>query len=338
MAGSPSAYRLPAAKGGFAFPFHDENAGPIAKIGPRSSSELLSMSAYPPAANGDTIHNLLSILDLEPLEINLFRGRSGTPGGGRVFGGQVVAQALAAALRTVEPERVAHSLHGYFMLGGDPTVPIIYDVDRIRDGRSFTTRRVNAIQHGKAIFSLSASFQVVEDGLEHQVKMPDVPMPEDLPSDEAWRDKLLARFPSAAGRDWMALRPLEVKPLFMGPGPESRLAGLGSSLWLRTRGPLPDALPIHQAVLAYASDLSLLQSSLVPHKKSVFDEDMQVASLDHALWFHKPFRADDWLLYSQESPLAYGTRGFCRGQIFTRDGVLVASAAQEGLIRPVTPR
>lgn len=283
------------------------------------------------------VETLLGILDLEPLEINLFRGRSGSPGGGRVFGGQVVAQALVAARRTVETERVAHSLHGYFLLGGDPRVPIIYEVDRIRDGRSFTTRRVVAIQHGQAIFSMSVSFQLAEDGYEHQSAMPDVPMPEDLPEDHTWRERLLARFPDAARRDWMALRPLEVKPTadptYLGSTPT-----LQPSVWVRTRGPLPDDLPTHQAVLAYASDLSLLQAALVRHGKSVFDRDMQVASLDHAVWFHRPFRADDWVLFAQESPAAHGSRGFCRGQLFTRDGVLVASATQEGLMRRVTPR
>ncbi|MFG1464075.1 acyl-CoA thioesterase II [Xanthobacter sp. DSM 24535] len=285
------------------------------------------------------VEALLNILDLEPLEINLFRGRSGTPGGGRVFGGQVVAQALVAAQRTVDIDRITHSLHGYFLLGGDPSVPIIYEVDRIRDGRSFTTRTVKAIQHGKAIFSMSCSFQVLEPGLEHQIAMPDVPQPEQLPSDEIWREKLLRRFPSASKRDWMALRPLEVKPTSLDP---SFLSGTINtsrpSIWVRTRGPLPDDLRTQQAVLAYASDLSLLQAALVPHRKSVFDPDIQVASLDHALWFHKPFRADEWLLYVQESPAAGAARGFCRGELFTRDGKLVASAAQEGLMRPVTPR
>lgn len=295
--------------------------------------------APPPQSAGSKsdVDALLGILDLEPLEINLFRGRSGTPGGGRVFGGQVVAQALVAARRTVDAARSAHSLHGYFLLGGDPSVPIVYDVDRIRDGHSFTTRRVVAIQHGRAIFSMSVSFQVAEEGLDHQSTMPDVPMPEDLPADETWREKLLARFPEAAKRDWMALRPLEVKPTadptYLGTSTTVR-----PSVWIRTRSPLPDDLPTHQAVLAYASDLSLLQAALVRHKKSVFDADMQVASLDHAVWFHRPFRADDWVLFSQESPNAFGSRGFSRGQLFTRDGVLVASAAQEGLIRKVVPR
>lgn len=284
----------------------------------------------------DHVAAFLDILDLEPLEINLFRGRSASPDGGRVFGGQVLAQALVAARRTVPEDRVAHSLHGYFLLGGDPKVPIVFDVDRIRDGRSFTTRRVVAIQHGRAIFSMSVSYQVEEAGFEHQSAMPDVLMPEQLPGDEVWREKLLARYPSSATRGWMALRPLEIKPTSL----DSPYVGGGGqptrpSLWIRVRGRMPDDLPAHQAVLTYASDLSLLQAALLPHGKSVFDTDLQVASLDHALWFHRRFRADEWLLYVQESPAAFGARGFCRGEFFTRDGLLVASVTQEGLIRPV---
>ncbi|GGF89096.1 acyl-CoA thioesterase II [Azorhizobium oxalatiphilum] len=280
------------------------------------------------------VDTLLAILDLEPLEINLFRGRSGSPGGGRVFGGQVVAQALVAAERTVDGDRPAHSLHGYFLLGGDPRIPIVYEVDRIRDGKSFTTRRVVAIQHGKAIFSMAVSFQVREDGISHQDVMPKVPQPEELPSDTTWREQLLARFPASASRDWMALQAIEVKPVGMTP---AFLAGEATDvkpgIWLRAKEKLPDDEAVHRAILSYASDLSLLQAALVPHGRSVFDPDLQVASLDHALWFHRPFRADEWLLYVQDSPSAQASRGFCRGAIYTREGVLVASAVQEGLMR-----
>ncbi len=284
------------------------------------------------------VAKLLDILDLEPLEINLFRGRSIAPTGGRVFGGQVISQALTAARRTVPADRIAHSMHAYFLLPGDPSIPIIYEVERIRDGRSFTTRRVVAIQHGKAIFFTSVSFQVEEEGLVHQASMPHVPMPEDLPSDEMWRNRLVERYPRAAVRDWMALRPLEIKPAgfdsaFIGGQDKTPLP----ALWLRTRDRLPDDLAVHQAVVAYASDLSLLQAALLPHGKSVLDPDMQCASLDHGLWFHRRFRADEWLLYVQDSPAAFGSRGFCRGQLFTRDGVLVASATQEGLMRQILP-
>ncbi len=283
------------------------------------------------------IEALLSILDLEPLEINLFRGRTAGQANNRVFGGQVIAQALVAARRTVKEQRLAHSLHGYFLLPGDPTIPIIYDVERIRDGGSFTTRRVVAIQRGEAIFSMAASFQTFGEGLEHQSTMPDVPMPEDLPPDSVWREKLLEHFPAAAGRGWMALRPLEVRPVGDMPYLGTKSSGR-SAIWLRTTARLPDDLPTHQAVVAYASDLTLIQGALLPHGRSVFDGTLQVASLDHALWFHRPFRADEWLLYAQDTPSAGAQRGFSRGELFTRDGVLVASTAQEGLMRPVVPR
>jgi len=277
---------------------------------------------------------LTTILDLEQLELNLFRGRNGRPDGRRrVFGGQVIAQALVAARRTVPLDRVTHSLHGYFLLGGDPSLPTIYDVERVRDGRSFSTRRVVAIQHGKAIFTMSASFHVPEAGLSHQVAMPQVPPPEALPEDEGWRERIVARFPHAARRDWMVMRALDVRPV----GPRMSFEGIRSTapdgIWMRSRARLPDPLPIHQAVLAYASDMSLLQASLLPHGRSVLELELQVASLDHALWFHQPFRADEWLLFAQDSPLSGGARGFCRGQFFDRAGRLVASVAQEGLIR-----
>lgn len=328
--------------GGRAVAFSSEarraRRGPIERAMTEPSPADMPAAQTPSGDRQSDVDALLGILDLEQLEINLFRGRSGSPGGGRVFGGQVIAQALVAARRTVDPARVVHSLHGYFLLGGDPSIPIVYDVERIRDGKSFTTRRVVAIQHGRAIFFMSASFQIVEEGLTHQAKMPHVPMPEDLPPDEVWRERLLKRFPAASLRDWMALRPLEVKPIILDGSYAAHSPDAKASLWLRARGCLPDDLPTHQAVLAYASDLSLLQAALVPHGRSVFDADLQCASLDHALWLHQPFRADEWLLYSQESPMATGARGFCRGQLFTRDGVLVASSAQEGLMRPVAPR
>ncbi len=279
-------------------------------------------------------NRLLSILDLEPLEINLFRSRSGSVGLERVFGGQVIAQALAAANRTVDPSRVAHSLHAYFLLAGDPKAPIVYDVDRIRDGRSFTTRRVVAIQHGRAIFSLAASYQKTEDGPEHQLSVaPDVPRPDEVPGDEVWRQRFEARLPPGLDREWMPMNLLEARPtsslVTLADGTEMRLP----AVWMRVRGQLPDDLPTHQAALAYASDFSLLQAALGVHGYAVYDPSLQVASLDHGLWFHRPFRADQWLLYAQRSPIARNARGFCSGELFTEDGVLVASAVQEGLIR-----
>ena len=281
------------------------------------------------------VQEVLDILDLEPLEVNLFRGRSPQSRWQRVFGGQVIGQALVAACRTVEEvaERPPHSLHAYFLLAGDPKVPIIYEVDRIRDGRSFATRRVVAIQHGHAIFTMAVSFHVAEPGLDHQAEMPDVPGPEQLPSDAEIRERVLPMMPDPVRRYYERERPIELRPVeferYLGTKfPDGRF-----NVWIRTTGPLPDAAAIHQCVLAYASDMMLLDAALIPHGRTVFEKTIMAASLDHALWFHRPFRADDWLLYAQDSPNASGARGFSRGLIFARDGTLVASVAQEGLIR-----
>jgi acyl-CoA thioesterase-2 len=278
------------------------------------------------------VQDLLAILDLEVLEQNLFRGRSPQAGWQRVFGGQVIGQALVAASRTVEG-RSPHSLHGYFLLPGDPKVPIIYDVERIRDGRSFTTRRVKAIQHGQPIFTLSASFHVEEPGLSHQMAMPDVPKPDQLPTESDIRERVMPLMPDPVRAYFERERPIELRPVefkryMTRDGLEPYF-----NVWIRATGTLPDDPAIHQAVLAYASDMTLLDSTLVAHGRTVFEREIQAASLDHALWFHRPFRADEWLLYAQDSPFAGGARGFARGSIFTSDGVLVASVAQEGLIR-----
>jgi acyl-CoA thioesterase-2 len=278
------------------------------------------------------VADLLSILDLEPLEHNLFRGQSPKSGWQRVFGGQVIGQALVAATRTVEG-RHPHSLHGYFMLPGDPKVPIIYEVDRIRDGRSFTTRRVVAIQHGQAIFSMSASFQVDEDGFDHQAPMPKVPGPDELPSEEEVKADLMPLMPEPMRTYYERARPIEIRPVEIERYMSREPRAPQFHVWIKTTGPLPDIPAIHQCVLAYASDMTLLDTSLVPHGRTVFEPTIQPASLDHALWFHRPFRADQWLLYAQDTPNASGARGFSRGLIFTRDGKLVASVAQEGLIR-----
>jgi acyl-CoA thioesterase-2 len=281
------------------------------------------------------VQEVLDILDLEPLEVNLFRGRSPQSRWQRVFGGQVIGQALVAACRTVEDvtARPPHSLHAYFLLGGDPKVPIIYEVDRIRDGKSFTTRNVKAIQHGHAIFSMSVSFHTAEPGLNHQVKMPDVPRPDELPSDEELKDRIYPLLPEPARRYYERERPIEFRPVEF-----SRYLGEKSEngrfdIWIRATGRLPDEPAIHQCVLAYASDMMLLDAALIPHGRSVFSEDIMAASLDHALWFHRPFRADEWLLYAQDSPSLADSRGFSRGLIFAGDGTLVASVAQEGLLR-----
>ncbi|MDJ1158674.1 acyl-CoA thioesterase II [Chelatococcus sp. SYSU_G07232] len=278
------------------------------------------------------IDNLLAILDLEPLEHNLFRGRSPQVGWQRVFGGQVIGQALVAATRTVDGRR-PHSLHAYFLLPGDPKVPIIYEVDRIRDGKSFTTRRVVAIQHGQAIFSMSASFHVQEAGFDHQMEMPDMPPPEALPSDEEIKTRVLPLMPDPVRAYYERERPIELKPVEFKRYLSRDGMAPSFNVWIRTTGRLPDDPAIHQCVLAYASDMTLLDTSLVPHGRTVFERSIQAASLDHALWFHRPFRADDWLLYTQDTPSAGGARGFARGLIYDRAGRLVASVAQEGLIR-----
>lgn len=280
------------------------------------------------------VTDLLTSLDLEPLELDLYRGLSPQVGWQRVFGGQVIGQSLVAAARTVDGRNV-HSLHGYFMRPGDPEIPIIYQVERIRDGRSFTTRRVVAIQHGKAIFSMSASFQVEEESPTHQIDLPDgLPMPEDLPSEQEFKERIVEGAPENVRRYWQRERPIERRPVDLRHYTSREKLDPHQYVWVRTTGPLPPQPEIHSCVLAYASDLTLLDTALFPHGTSVFDRDLQIASLDHAMWFHRPFRADEWLLYAQDSPWTGGARGFTRGLVYTRDGVLVASVAQEGLIRP----
>jgi acyl-CoA thioesterase-2 len=277
---------------------------------------------------------LLELLRLEAIEVNLFRGQSQDLGWGTVFGGQVLGQSLSAAARTVPDDRLVHSLHGYFLRQGDVRRPIVYEVDRIRDGRSFTTRRVVAIQGGQAIFSLSASFQVAETGFEHQDTAPvDVPAPEALVPDteaaRAWADAL----PEPIRRRVLAERPIEarsiepVNPIEPGVRPPSR------RVWVRAVDPLPDDPALHRYLLAYASDFHFLTSALLPHGVTWAMPGMQVASLDHAMWFHRPFRMDDWLLHVIDSPSASGGRALVRGAFFDRGGQLVASSAQEGLIR-----
>jgi len=278
------------------------------------------------------VEALLSILDLETLEVNLFRGRSPKDSWQRVFGGQVIGQALVAAARTVEG-RLAHSLHAYFLLPGDPQCPIIYEVDRIRDGSSFTTRRVKAIQHGQAIFAMSASFHRAEEGFSHQSEMPKVPDPESLPSEEELKQRLLPKLPEAMRIYWERERPIELRPVDISRYLSQEKRPPIQNLWFRANGKLPDDVQLHQCVLAYASDFSLLDTALMAHGRMLFDPRLMLASLDHGLWFHRDFRADEWLLYAQDSPSAQGARGFCRGSIFSREGTLVASVAQEGMIR-----
>ncbi len=279
--------------------------------------------------------DLVANLDLETIEVDIFRGRSPQKGWKRVFGGQVIAQALVAASRPVEG-RAPHSLHASFILPGDPLVPIVFEVDRIRDGKSFTTRRVVAIQHGKAIFSLSASFQIDEQGVEHGLPMPAAPDPDTLPdpidllrsAGEAAQQRLQAFFDR--------IRPIEVRPIDLSryaPGARGVPREPRQSLWIRIAGRLPDDPAAHRAALAFLSDMTLLDTALAAHGFSVSDPEFQVASLDHALWFHRPCRADEWLLYVQDSPNSGGSRALTRGLLYSRAGALVASVVQEGLIR-----
>ena len=287
----------------------------------------------------NVLDELVTLLALERIEENLFRGQSQDPGWGTVFGGQVLGQALFAASQTAPADREPHSLHAYFLRTGDVSKPIVYDVDRIRDGGSFTTRRVVAIQSGHAIFNMAVSFQKHEEGFEHQDPMPDVPPPEEVPSDQERILAAAAKLPPAFLERFGGVRPFEVRsadsiddPFHPSPMPPTR------RVWLRTTSPLPDDPAMHRALLAYASDHSFLGTALFPHGVSFFMRSIQIASLDHVMWFHAPFRADEWLLHAIDSPRARGGRGLVRGQVFTRDGRLVASTAQEGLIRRKTEK
>lgn len=280
-----------------------------------------------------SIEEVLELLNLEAIEVNIFRGVSPKDRWQRVFGGQVLGQALVAAYRTVNG-RVCHSLHAYFIRPGDPKVPILYEVDRARDGRTFTTRRVIAIQHGEQIFNMAVSFHVPEAGLEHQFDMPNVVGPEGLETEDARRKRLAHQLPEAVREHFMRPGPIDVRPVeddddLMNPAKTVPY----QNVWIKAKGAMPDDLALHQCVLAYASDMTLLDTCLLPHGISWFSGRLQSASLDHAMWFHHPLRIDDWLLYAQDSPSAAGARGFNRGSLFARDGKLVASVAQEGLIR-----
>ena len=281
----------------------------------------------------NAVNDLIGLLDLEEIEKNHYRATSPNEGWQRVYGGQVLGQALVAASRTVPEDRIAHSLHGYFLRPGDTSVPILYTVDRIRDGKSFTTRRVVAIQHGRAIFNMSISFQIPEEGFDHQLPMPECPRPDNLKTEDELRREWVQELPQDFDDSFFRERPIEVRPIdpmnmFK---PEKRPPQ--QLCWMKARDTLPDDPRLHQCVLAYLSDWSLLDTSTLPHGINFTQDNLQVASLDHAMWFHRPFRADEWLLYVQDSPSASGARGLNRGLIYTQSGELVASAAQEGLIR-----
>lgn len=284
------------------------------------------------------METLLDILDLDAVEGDpaRFVGRSPQAGWQRVFGGQVIGQALAAAQRTIAKERPVHSLHCYFMRPGDPSVPIEYEVNLMRDGGSFSTRHVLAYQRSKPIFSLSASFQRDEPGLEHAFAMPaDVPPPEKLMGEKELIAQFIDDVPPNVRRYWGRERPIELRPVSLVHYMSSEPLPPRQDVWVRATGPVPDDRATQAAVLAYLSDMTLLDTSLFIHGRSIFDPTLQVASIDHAMWFHRPDRLDDWLLYTQDSPNTSGARGFTRGSLYNRDGQLVASVAQEGLIRPI---
>ncbi len=294
-------------------------------------AELRAGSADVPATGQPVLDRLVALLDLERIEENIFRGVSPAPSPVRVFGGQVAGQALVAAGRTVPAERKVHSLHAYFIRPGDPSVPIVYEVDRIRDGRSFTTRRVIAVQRGKAIFSLSASFQAPEPGVEHAEPMPAVPDPETLPT----RAVTMGRYAAKLGDFARLPRPIDIRYVTDPPW-EQRDRGPSearSQVWMRADGRLPDDELLHVCVLTYASDMTLLDSVLVRHGAYWGLDKVLGASLDHALWFHRPFRADEWFLYDCVSPSASGSRGLATGRFFAQDGTLIATVVQEGLLR-----
>ena len=283
----------------------------------------------------DSLDNLLNLLDLEQIEMDIFRGQSPDETVQRVFGGQVAGQALVAAGRTVPGGRPVHSLHAYFIRPGDPSVPLVYTVDRVRDGRSFTTRRVTAIQHGKPIFTLSASFHREEAGLEHAVPMPAAPPPETLRSNaDRMAEAAGGQLPDHAGINAIDLRSVGPLSIELGIDPSLRGAGTFSNLvWVRVTEKLPDDPLLHVCLMTYVSDMTLLETIVLEQGRSWFDGRLEGASLDHAMWFHRPFRADRWLLYAQESPVAAGARGLVRGQVFTAEGDLVVSVMQEGLVR-----
>lgn len=294
------------------------------------------MSTDAPRPSPETfLRELIAQLDLENLEVNLFRGSSRDLGGRSVFGGQVIGQAIVAATRTIEG-RIPHSLHAYFLLPGDMNAPIVYEVDRIRDGGSFSARRVQAIQHGRPILSMIASFQVPEDGLEHQTPMPDVPPPEALQSTAELIPQWIAEAGEVHPRILASLKRAEVlefRPVYPWSPLTPHVTEPRQAIWFRIGQNLPDDPILHACLLAYASDFNLVGTALRPHGKSWYSPDMVVASLDHALWFHRELRVDDWLLYSMDSPSSGGARGMTRGQVFDRQGRLVASVAQEGLMR-----
>ncbi len=279
------------------------------------------------------LDQLVSLLSMETIEENLFRGASQDLGFRQLFGGQVLGQALSAASQTVDSERQANSLHGYFLRAGDAKKPVIYQVERVRDGGSFSTRRVTAIQNGQTIFTCSASFHQQEEGFRHQTEMPDVPQPEDLIPEEELSPRLAKALSQEKREKMLRAKAIETRPVQVLDPLHPALSAPIKQVWFKAAGVLPSSPALHKYLLAYASDFGLLTTSLLPHGASIWQPHMQVASLDHSIWFHEEVCLDDWLLYSMDSPWAGNSRGFARGSIYTRDGRLVASVAQEGLTR-----
>ncbi|MFC1823259.1 acyl-CoA thioesterase II [Thermodesulfobacteriota bacterium] len=290
------------------------------------------------APDGNVLDELLKLLKLEQIEENIFRGQSQDLGFGTIFGGQVLGQALSAVSQTVPESRPVHSLHSYFLRHGDPAKPIVYDVDCIRDGSSFTTRRVRAIQKGRAIFNMSASFQIRESGFEHQENAPEVPGPDGIESQLEMMRRMAHKIPEDVRDSYLSEKPIEMRPVdpmnFFAPEKREPIR----YAWFRAISNLPDDPALHQYMLAYASDFQLFSISLYPHGQTFWNENLQTASLDHAMWFHRDFRMDDWLLYFMHSPNASGARGMNLGRIYTRDGKLIASVVQESLMRYYTPK
>lgn len=279
------------------------------------------------------VKSLVEVLALERLEVDLFRGQSQDLGWGAIFGGQALGQALSAAVQTVPADRCVHSLHAYFLRRGDARHPVIYQVERTRDGGSFTTRRVVAVQHGERIFSMTTSFQVPEVGFEHQAPRPEAVGPDGLWSDVDLARRFADRIPEPLRTRAIADRPIELRQIRPHDPLAPKVADPERAVWLRVPDALPDDPALHQYLLAYASDFHLLGTAMLPHGVSWMQPDMQVTSIDHAMWFHRPVRIDEWLLYTMDSPSASGGRGLVRGSIYAADGTLVASTAQEGLIR-----
>lgn len=279
------------------------------------------------------LKNLLTLLNLEKIEEGLFRGQSEDLGLRQVFGGQVVGQALYAAKETVPEERLVHSFHSYFLRPGDSQKPIIYDVEVLRDGNSFSARRVAAIQNGKPIFYMTASFQAPEDGFEHQKTMPDAPSPDELKSETEIARSVAHLLPPLLKEKFINDRPLEVRPVEFHNPSKGHVAPPTRQVWIRANGELQDDLRVHQYLLGYASDLNFLPVALQPYGIGFLEKGIQIATIDHSMWFHRPFNINEWLLYNVESTSASGARGFVRGEFYTQDGVLVASTVQEGVMR-----